>query len=56
VGEAGAASTGSGKAAARQGKTHGRAQSGAGAVWALHMAGRSSAARQAEEQRRERER
>jgi hypothetical protein len=45
VEEAEAASAGSGKAAARQGRTRGRAQSGVGAAGARHMAGRAAAAR-----------
>jgi hypothetical protein len=44
VEEAGADQRGVGKAAARQGRTRGRAQSGAGAAGALHMAGRATAA------------
>jgi hypothetical protein len=44
VEEAGADQRGVGKAAARQGRTRGRAQSGAGVAGALHMAGRAAAA------------
>jgi hypothetical protein len=55
VGEAGAVSTGLGKAAARQERTRGLVQGGAEAVGVLHMAGRAAVARRAEEQRRERE-
>jgi hypothetical protein len=39
---------GSGKAAARQGRTRGRAQSGAGVAGALHMAGTVAAGRRRE--------
>jgi hypothetical protein len=45
VEEVGAASAGSGKAAARQGRARGKAQSGAGVAGMLHMAGRMAAAR-----------
>jgi hypothetical protein len=51
-----AASAGSVKAAARQGRARGKAQSGAGAAGMLHMAGRAAAVRgQREQRRRERE-
>jgi hypothetical protein len=43
VEEAGAGQRGVGKVAARQGRTRGRAQSGAGVARALHMAGRAAA-------------
>jgi hypothetical protein len=52
VERAGAASAGSGKAAARQGRARGRAQSGAGVAGAAHMAsqcGGSGARRETEE-------
>jgi hypothetical protein len=44
VEETGAGQHGVGEAAARQGRTRGRAQSGAGAAGALHMAGKAAAA------------
>jgi hypothetical protein len=45
VGDAGATSAGSGKAAARQGRARGLVQSGAGMAGVLYMAGREAAAR-----------
>jgi hypothetical protein len=46
VGRAEAGQRGVGKAAARQGRARGLVQSGAGAAGALHMAGRTAAARE----------
>jgi hypothetical protein len=55
VGIVGAGQRGVGRAAARQGRARGAAQSGTEAAGALHMAGRAAAAHRVEEQRRERE-
>jgi hypothetical protein len=52
MGRAGAGQHEAGKAAARQRRTRGMAYSGAEAAGALHMAGKSGAARRVEEQRR----